>query len=76
MKDCDYKKCVRDILEYRKNYGLKENEKYISDYLFNKLIIFYWEDVLLSAYQVKPLCLNCHNLKFLHKLLYGFCFLK
>ena len=37
MKDCDYKKCVRDILEYRKNYGLKENEKYISDYLFNKL---------------------------------------
>ena len=37
MKDCDYKKCVQDILEYRKNYGLKENEKYISDYLFNKL---------------------------------------
>ena len=37
MKDCDYKKCVKDILEYRKNYGLKENEKYISDYLFNKL---------------------------------------
>ena len=37
MKDCDYKKCVKDILDYRKNYGLKENEKYISDYLFNKL---------------------------------------
>ena len=37
MKDCNYKKCVKDILEYRKNYGLKENEKYISDYLFNKL---------------------------------------
>lgn len=37
MKDCDYKKCVQDILEYRKNYGLKEDEKYISDYLFNKL---------------------------------------
>ena len=28
MKDCDYKKCVKDILEYRKNYGLKENEEY------------------------------------------------
>ena len=37
MKDCDYKKCVKDILEYRKNYGLKENEEYINDYLFNKL---------------------------------------
>lgn len=37
MKDCDYKKCVQDILEYRKNYGLKENEKYINDYLFNRL---------------------------------------
>ncbi|WP_288518722.1 hypothetical protein [uncultured Brachyspira sp.] len=37
MKDCDYKKCVKDILEYRKNYGLKENEGYINDYLFNKL---------------------------------------
>lgn len=37
MKDCNYKKCVQDILEYRKKYGLKENEKYISDYLFNEL---------------------------------------
>lgn len=37
MKDCDYKKCVKDILDYRKTCGLKENQKYIENYLFNEL---------------------------------------
>lgn len=37
MKDCDYKKCVKDILAYRKIYGLKENKEYIRKYLFEKI---------------------------------------
>ena len=37
MKDCDYKKCVKDILEYRKIYGLKENKDYIRNYLFDTM---------------------------------------
>ena len=37
MKDCDYKKCVKDILTYRKIYGLKENKDYIKKYLFDEL---------------------------------------
>lgn len=37
MKDCDYKKCVKDILAYRKIYGLKENKEYIRKYLFEKM---------------------------------------
>lgn len=37
MKDCNYKKCVKDILDYRKKFGLKENQKYIENYLFNEL---------------------------------------
>lgn len=37
MKDCNYKKCVQDILNYRKICGLNEDETYIKDYLFNKL---------------------------------------
>lgn len=36
MKDCDYKRCVSEILSYRKIYGLEENKDYIEDYLFNK----------------------------------------
>ena len=36
MKDCDYKKCVGEILAYRKIYGLKENKEYIAQYLFEK----------------------------------------
>ena len=34
MKDCDYVKCVNDILKYRKIYGLEENKEYIENYLF------------------------------------------
>ena len=37
MKDCDYKKCVKDILTYRKIYGLKENKDYIKKYLFDEM---------------------------------------
>ena len=37
MKDCDYKKCVKDILTYRKLYGLKENKDYIKKYLFDEM---------------------------------------
>lgn len=36
MKDCNYKKCIVEILKYRKKFGLKENKKYIQDYLFEK----------------------------------------
>lgn len=36
MKDCDYKKCVGEILAYRKIYGLEENKEYIAQYLFEK----------------------------------------
>lgn len=36
MKDCDYKKCVDEILAYRKIYGLEENKEYIAQYLFEK----------------------------------------
>lgn len=32
MKDCDYVKCAREILTYRKMYGLKENREYIENY--------------------------------------------
>ncbi|MGX2985313.1 AlwI family type II restriction endonuclease [Helicobacter sp. 23-1048] len=36
MKDCDYAKCVSEILAYRKIYGLEENKEYITQYLFEK----------------------------------------
>lgn len=32
MKDCDYKKCVNEILKYREIYGRNENKKYIENY--------------------------------------------
>ena len=32
MKDCDYTKCVSEILTYREMYGLKENREYIENY--------------------------------------------
>lgn len=37
MKDCDYKKCVNDILKYRAKNGLKENLNDIQKYLFDDL---------------------------------------
>lgn len=36
MKDCDYAKCVGEILHYRASYGLEENKEYIAQYLFEK----------------------------------------
>lgn len=34
MKDCDYKKCVKEILAYRKKFKYSENKEYLQDYLF------------------------------------------
>lgn len=36
MKDCDYQKCVQEILAYRKIYNLTENKAFLSTYLFEK----------------------------------------
>lgn len=33
MKDCDYEKCVGEILKYREKFGLKENKIYIENYI-------------------------------------------
>ena len=39
MKDCDYKKAAKDIIEYRKNYRFEPNEAYFEKYLYDNDIL-------------------------------------
>ena len=50
MKDCDYKKCVKDLLAYRKIHGLNENKEYIRNYLFKKMGLEHLSDGTLNDY--------------------------
>ncbi len=43
MKDCDYKKCANEIIEFREKFGVKaskESQNYIEQYLFDKEKLF------------------------------------
>lgn len=43
MKDCDYKKCANEIIEFREKFVVKvskESQNYIEQYLFDKEKLF------------------------------------